>query len=183
MTDAELAGFREYLSLLARLQVRGPLHARLDVSGVVQQTLLEAHQAADQLEGRAAEEKAAWLRRALANNLADALRHARAGKRDFGRECSIEQQLDESSCRVDAWLAAEQSSPSQQAVRHEDTLRLAQALEQLPDNQRLAVELKHLRGMTLVRTAEEMGLTTPAVIGLLHRGVRKLREIMKESES
>ena len=49
----ELGRFRDYLCLLARMQVQRPLHDRLDVSGVVQQTLLEAHLAWQQLEAHA----------------------------------------------------------------------------------------------------------------------------------
>lgn len=57
--EQELSRLREYLCLLARLQVRQPIQAKLDVSGVVQQTLLEAHQAWSQFEGRAEAEKIA----------------------------------------------------------------------------------------------------------------------------
>lgn len=177
--EQELSRLREYLSLLARLQVRPIIQAKLDVSGVVQQTLLEAHQAWSQLEGRVEAEKVAWLRRALANNLADALRKLRTAKRDMGREKSLDQALEQSSGRVADWLKAEQSSPSEQAMHHEQSLQLAECLSKLPENQRRAIELKHLNGLSLIETAQQLECSTAAVVGLLHRGVQRLRELMQ----
>ena len=74
MNETLLHRFREYLTFLARLQTAGRSNAKLDVSGIVQQTLLEAHQAIAQLEALSEERQTAWLRQALANNLADELR-------------------------------------------------------------------------------------------------------------
>src|SRR5262249_60717710 len=125
-----------YLRLVARLQVPQRLRGKLDASDLVQQSLLEAHRARAHLEGHSPAEQAAFLRRILANNLTDAIRKFTGAGRDVARERSFEADLAQSSARFEAWLAADQSSPSHRAVREEELLRLAQAIEQLPRDQR-----------------------------------------------
>jgi RNA polymerase sigma-70 factor (ECF subfamily) len=79
-------------------------------------------------------------------------------------------------------LAGPLSSPSQQAARNEDLLRLADAVAQLPEAQREAVVLHHLQGCSLTETARRLGRTDAAVAGLLHRGLKRLRELMTPGE-
>ena len=109
---APLERFRSYLLLLARLHLRRHAPARLDASDVVQQTLLEAHRDADQFRGAGDAERAAWLRRALARNLADADKALHRQRRDVARERSLEAALADSSAQLGGWLAADQSSPA-----------------------------------------------------------------------
>jgi RNA polymerase sigma-70 factor (ECF subfamily) len=175
-----LERFREYLSLLARLQLDPRLKGKVDLSGVVQQTLLEAHQAWDQLQRMSAAQQAAWLRKALAHNLTDEVRKLHTGARDVGRERSLEAALEESSSRLEGWLAAEASSPDERAERNEQLLRLAGALAQLPEDQRLAVEMHHLKGLALGDVAERLGRTKGAVGKLLYRGLDKLHALLAE---
>jgi RNA polymerase sigma-70 factor (ECF subfamily) len=181
--DADARGlaleqFRDYLHLLGRLRLNGVPDSRVDLSGVVQQTLLEAHQAGDRFPAGADPGQAAWLRTAFAHNLADALRRAGAAARDPARERSLEELFEESSARATAWLAADQSSPSQRADRAEQLIRLAGALARLPDDQRLAVELHHLQGWPVAEVAARMDRTRESVAGLLFRGLRRLRELL-----
>ena len=173
-----LERYRSYLMLLVRLQLQPPLRGKVDLSGIVQQTLWEAVQVLERDGERGLEEPTALLRRLLANNLADEFRRQHARKRDAGREQSLEAALQQSSVRLEGMLAAPHSSPSHRAERNEELLRLAQVLEQLPDPQRVAVELHYLRGWTLAAIAEQMGRTKPAVAGLLQRGLNALRERM-----
>jgi RNA polymerase sigma-70 factor (ECF subfamily) len=176
-TPDDLERYRAYLGLLARLEVSPPLRDKVDLSGVVQQTLLEAHQGltADPQRARTDGEAAAWLRSILSHNLADALRKLGARKRDVRRERSLDAALDQSASRLERWLAVEQSSPSQRAVRQEELLRMAESLAELPEAQRRAIELHHLQGMALAEIAAELGTTKAAVAGLLHRGLKTLR--------
>jgi len=174
--------FRKYLRVLAHVHLDARLRGKLDPSDVVQQTFLRACVGFDDLRGREPGVVAAWLRKILARTLADAVRDLERAKRDIGRERSIEQAVDESASGLEAWLAADQSSPSEQADRNEQLLRLADALCGLPDDTRAAVILKHCRGWTLAEIAEQLGRTPAAVASLLHRGLKQLREILHEGE-
>ena len=103
------------------------------------------------------------------------LRKLTARKRDVRREWSLEQALDQSASRLEHWLAAQQSSPSQHAIRQEELLRMAETLAMLPEGQRRAIELHHLQGWPLAEIAAELETTKAAVAGLLHRGLKNLR--------
>ena len=170
-----LEKFRDYLRLLARVQLDPRLRGKLDPSDVVQQTLLEAYQKREQFRGATEAEWLAWLRTALAHNLADALRAFGQAKRDVARERALADAADESSRRLAAWLAAEQSSPSQRAQRHEQAVHLAIALAALPEAHREALELHYCEDRSLAEIAQRLRRTPAAVAGLLKRGLKQLR--------
>jgi RNA polymerase sigma-70 factor, ECF subfamily len=173
-----LESFRNYLLLLARVQLDGRLRGRLDPDDLVQQTLTRALEKRDRFRGSDDAQRAAWLRTLLNHTLIDAARKlARAGRIARPLEAAIEQ----SSARLEAFVAADQTSPSGQVERQERLLRLADALAALPDAQRQAVELKHLQGLALVEVARRLGRSVSAVAGLLQRGLRALREDLGET--
>lgn len=174
--------FRSYLRLLARMQLDQGLRSKLDPSDIVQQTLLQAHRAMGDYRGQSDAEMAAWLRQILARNLSHAVRDFGRDKRNVNRERSMHAAVDASSARLEAWLAAEQSSPSQQAQHNEQVLQLCNALEQIPESQREAVQLHYWQGCTLAEIAERLDRTPAAAAGLLKRGMRKLRELMQEGD-
>jgi len=144
---------------------------------LVQETLLKAHGALakGEFRGQTAAAFEAWLRSILANTLRDALRKLRL---PVEQECSLEQDLEKSSLRLAGLLAADTTSPSQKVVKREDLLRLAGALARLPDDQRQAVELKHLRNWSVHDISAHLGKSEEAVGGLLYRGLKKLRELL-----
>jgi len=152
--------FREYLRLLARLQLSPHLSAKIDLSGVVQETLLEAYKAGENFPREPARQ-AAWLRRAL-------------------EEHSLEQALEASSARIERYLAEQQPTPDRDLAGREQLSRLAEALLMLPEDQRVAVELHHLQGQTLVSVGNRLGRSREAVAGLVFRGLKKLRAILGE---
>jgi RNA polymerase sigma-70 factor (ECF subfamily) len=172
--------YRDYLRVLARLQLDARLQAKLDPSDLVQQTLLKAHEKRDQFRGGTEGELAAWLRQVLADQMAKAVRRYAAGVRDVALEQSLGDALSDSAARLEAWLADPATTPGSGASRNEAVLRLSAALAQLPEEQRRAVELKHLKGLPAAEVAEQMGKSPRAVAGLLLRGLRRLRQLLGE---
>lgn len=177
-----LERFRSYLQFLARIQLDPRVRSKVDDSDLVQQTLLAAHRAIGEFRGTTSEEKAAWLRQILARNMAHAVRDLHRDKRDIDRERSLEALLEQSSVRLEGWLAAEQSSPSQQAERNERMLRVANAIEALPEAQREAIALHYWHGWSPSEIAAHLDRTPAAVAGLLHRGLTTLREVLVDAE-
>ena len=173
-----LERFRAYLRLLARMQLGPRLQGKLDPSDLVQQTLLKAHAKRDQFRGKTDAELAAWLRAILANQIADALR--RFGRQGGTRERSLEEALEQSSARLDAWLAAERSSPSQRFVRQEQLIEMAEWIARLPEDQRTALELRHLQGLSVPAAARQMGKSPAAVASLLYLAMKSLRQMRDE---
>ena len=99
----------------------------------------------------------------------------------MAREQALDALAAQSSARVQAWLAAEGSSPSAGLRRQEEAARLAAALGELPPAQREAVVLRHLHGWSLHDIARHVGRSRAAVAGLLHRGLQQVRsELQRE---
>jgi RNA polymerase sigma-70 factor (ECF subfamily) len=178
----QLERYRDYLLLLARLELGSRPKAKQDASDLVQVTFLKAHQQRSRFRGRSEGEVAAWLRRILAGALADAFRHEHRAKRNVANERSLEAALAQSSARLQACLAGNSLSPSQKAVRNEHLLHMVSALAQLPDAQREAVMLHYLQGLPLSEVAERTGKSPAAVAGLLQRGLKSLRKLMPDTE-
>jgi RNA polymerase sigma-70 factor (ECF subfamily) len=177
-----LERFRTYLELLARLHLDPRLKGKADASDLVQETFLQAHERWNQFRSRSEAELSAWLRQILARNLAHAVRDFGRAKRDVARERSLEKSLDDSSSRLQAWLAADQSSPSQKAAGNEQLLRLADALSALPETQREAVVLHYWQDWPVAQIGAYLGRTPAAVGGLLKRGLHQLRQRLTEKD-
>lgn len=179
-TGQALERFRSYLHLLARAQLDRRLQGKLDASDIVQQTLLKAHASLDQFRGHGQAELAGWLRQILVRTFADLVRDYNRARRDVALERSLEAAVEQSSARLEAWLTADQPSPSEQAMHNEQLLRLADALASLPERQRQALVLKHCEGWSLAAIAEHLGRSPAAVASLLRRGLKQLRGQLHE---
>jgi RNA polymerase sigma-70 factor (ECF subfamily) len=172
--------YRRYLRLLARLQIDRWLQGKVDASDLVQETFLEAHRDFGQFRGTTEGELVGWLRQILAANLADlARRYQGSRRRDVRLERELAVELERSSQALDRGLAAKQSSPSEGAARREQAVLLADALEQLPEDYREVLVLRHLEGLRFAEVARRMDRTQDSVKNLWTRALDQLRRAVE----
>ncbi len=172
-----LDSYRNLLFLLAQSQLVPALRRKIDPDDLVQEVLTRAVENLAELREQADPLKVkSWLLAIFSNILKDHLKHYTADKRDLYREQSIAASLEQSSLGIDAFLAADKTSPSMAAARNEDIDRLANSLRQLPEEMREVVILKHINGQSIKDIAQTTGRTTASVAGLLRRGLALLRQ-------
>ncbi len=175
--------YRNYLRLLARLEIGRRLQGKLDASDLVQETFLEAHRNFARFEGTSEPQFVCWLRRILAAKVANLLRHYLGTQgRDVRLEQELAGELDNSSRMLGEKLAASLSSPSQQAVRREQTVLLANALARLPEDYREVIVLRHLEEQSFPEIARKMGRSLDSVQKLWLRGLARLRRVFGEEK-
>ncbi len=183
--DPETAGrllepYRRYLTLLARVQIVRQLQGKADPSDIVQETFLDAHRGLAAFRGGTEAELLAWLRKILAARMADLVRRYLGTRgRDVGLERAIGEGFDQSTAMLDGGLISPVSSPSHRASRHEEAVRLADALAELPADYREAIVLRNLEGLPFADVAARMGKTVNSVEKLWLRGLAQLRKLLE----
>jgi RNA polymerase sigma-70 factor (ECF subfamily) len=177
-----IENFRSFLTRTAQRQLAAKGHWPLEVSDIVQSSLLEAFRQQSGFQGRSESELAGWLKSVLKHNIADAIRGTRRAKRDVRRQRSLDVLRGQFGGGCEFCPERMSVGPGQQLEREEaiDTLRAAVA--DLPTDQCRAVTLHHLDGLSLREVARLMDKSEPAVAGLLFRGLRQLRKTL-QSES
>ena len=169
--------YRPFLRLAVGDRVPKLVQKRMDASDVVQQTLVDAVRGLPEFRGQTEPEFTAWMMRLLERNLLMSVRNHTLGKRDVRLE---QNWTDDSGSAVLRWrsLADEGSSPLSSVFRGEAALHLAGALQKLPPDQRIAVELRYIEQRSLQAIAEEMERTVGSVAGLIRRGVEALEALL-----
>jgi RNA polymerase sigma-70 factor (ECF subfamily) len=179
----DLNRYRPLLFLHVRQLQLGRLYrARFDSSDVVQEALLRA---VEGLSGRRAEDEpgvVAWLQKVTGNVIIDMIRRQGADKRDPRRERAIGEAAGDADTPLAAYLTAVQPGPSTLAARGEELLRLAAAVERLPDAERDAVIAHFILELPLTEVAERLGRTERAAAGVVFRGKKRLRELLAGAE-
>ena len=155
-------------------RIGGRLHVRADTEDVLQTTLMLALEDLRGFEWRGEEALVAWLATVAERQVLTEARRQRAGKRDVGRDQSLE---------AAEGLAAERTTPTEAAVRGELGEGLRAALEALPEAERRVVELHSYRGMGFDEVARTLDLPSRmAASRLFEKALRRLGEVLDPRE-
>lgn len=171
---------RNYVSLLARVQVESWLQAKVDASDLVQQTLLEAYRGLSNFRGESEGEWLSWLKQILTHNATDFVRQYKGtAKRQVQREVPIDVPGAGSSFfRRDPSDPGD--SPSQLVMQHENAIELADAVSRLSEDHQEVILLRNVQRLSFSEVSERMSRSRPAVQMLWMRALRALKTRLQD---
>lgn len=174
---------RPWLQLIAGRELPEALRGRVDTSDVVQQTLIKAWQGESQFQGTTHEQRLAWLRMIVKNTIRDQHRKILGTqRRGHGREQNATDLLGSDAPGLARHAIANTHTASGSLIAAEDSLALAAALEQLPDDQRHVIERRHLDGRSYADIAAELNKTEAAARMLWVRALRRLQTLHRPNQ-
>ena len=177
---------RVSLKKLIQLRLDRKIARRVDASDVVQDVLMEAN---TRLQDYLTDPKMPfhlWLRQLAQDRMIDVYRrHRGAQRRSLDREQSIAapQFSDQSGFDLMGQLADHELTPAAASIRKELEARFVLALDQLEDEDREIVLMRHFEQLGNSEVADALGLSAAAA-GMRHlRALRKLRAILGDRPS
>lgn len=172
---------RNYLGIVARVQVESWLRVKVDASDLVQQTMLDAYRGFGEFRGNSEGEWLAWLKQILNHNATDFVRRYRGTeKRQQRREVPLNAPAKNLSEGFTREPSAAGESPSELVMQREREIQLADCIAKLsPDHQEVII-LRSLQRLPFDEVAQRMDRTRPAVQMLWARAVSKLKEAYGE---
>jgi RNA polymerase sigma-70 factor (ECF subfamily) len=177
---------RTALRKLVQLRLDRKIARRVDASDVVQDVLLEANERLKEYLADPRMPFHLWLRHLAKDRMIDMYRrHRGAQRRSLDRERSLAapQFGDQSSFDLASQLQASELTPAAASIRHELEQRFLTALDELDDDDRDIVLMRHFEHLSNSEAAEALGLSAAAA-GMRHlRALRKLRTVLGERPS
>lgn len=171
--ESLLVEMTSYLLSVAEDRVPHDLKVKCAASDVVQESLWEAARVLPQFDGRDVHDLKRWLRRILLNNVRDAARRYRMTDR---RKLAQEKHL--SSIGPDK-LCSTTPSPSACAIRREETIRLIEALETLPEDYRQVIVLRNFELLAFAEIGPRMQRSADAARFLWARAIESVRKKLR----
>jgi RNA polymerase sigma-70 factor, ECF subfamily len=175
---------RDALRRLVQMRLDPKIQRRVDVSDVVQDALLDANRRLDDYLQNPAMPFHLWLRSIARDRIIDShRRHRVSGKRSVDREqrLAIPHGDDRSTMDLAAQILDRERTPAAEATMRELARRFEAALEELEDNDREVVIMRHFEQLSNQEVAHALGLSQPAASMRYLRALRRLRELLGES--
>lgn len=169
---------RDALRRMVDLRMDPALARRVDASDIVQDVMVEANRRLEDYLQNPAMPFHLWLRHMARDRIIDAhRRHRVAARRSLDRERPLVtgNASDQSSLQLIAQLQDRELTPAAAATMHELERRFQEALDQLDDQDREVVLMRHFEQLSNSEVAQALGLSEPAAGMRYLRAMRRLR--------
>jgi len=172
---------REAVRRMVQMRMDRAVSRRVDASDIVQDVLLEASQRLTDYIRSPSMPFHLWLRQLAKDRIIDMHRRHRMAKR---RSVDREQNMSgfaadvQSAADLTALLRDAELTPAATALRKEMEERFVLALDQLDENDREIVIMRHFEHLGNSEVAEALGLSAPAAGMRYLRAIRRLRELL-----
>ena len=152
----------------------------LSADDILQQTYISAFRDIGQFESRSDGSFFAWLRTIADHRTQDAIKSLKRVKRGGDRVQVRGVSAGESRSVSDLvnLLSAGSHTPSRSVAGHEAVRAVQNAICDLPEDYRLAVQLRLLDGKSLEEVASAMDRTPRSVQGLVDRAKKRMRDAL-----
>ncbi len=149
----------------------GYLHNQQDSEDLAQEVFIEVYRSIGNFRGDS--RLSTWLYRIATTKAMDMLKSRKRQKRGaFFKSSSLDD--------VNIQRHVERETPEDVMMQKERLAVLSEALDQLPDKQRIAYTMSQYDGMSSKEIAEVMELKANAVDALLFRGRNSLRKLLTD---
>ena len=179
--DKLLGEFREPLRKVIGLRLDPAVARRVDASDIVQDVLVEANQRLVEYLKKPDMPFHLWLRHLAQDRIIDThRRHRLAQRRIVDREQAIARPAwtDESSVSLVAQLIDTERTPTSEAIQAELQRRLNTAIDQLSDDDREIILMRHHEALSNQEVAHALQLTEAAASMRYLRALRRLRTVL-----
>lgn len=176
---------RDALKRLVHFRLDRKIASRVDASDVVQDVLLEANRRLKEYVADPSMPFHLWVRQLAKDRMIDLHRRHHAQKRSVDKEQPLQGQRfgDRSSLDLAAQLSDQELTPAAATIRKELEERFLEALDQLDENEREIVVMRHVEHLGNGEVAEALGLS-PAAAGMRYlRAIRRLKAILTDPPS
>ena len=179
--DKLLGEIRDPLRKVIGLRLDPAVARRVDASDIVQDVLIEANQRLTEYLKKPDMPFHLWLRHLAQDRIIDThRRHRLAQRRSVDREQPIARPAwaDESSVSLVAQLIDTERTPTSEAIRVELQRRLTTAIDQLSDDDREIILMRHHEALSNQEVAHALQLTEAAASMRYLRALRRLRTVL-----
>ena len=179
--DKLLSEFRGPLRRIIDLRLDPAIARRVDASDIVQDVLLEANQRLVEYLKKPDMPFHLWLRHLAQDRIIDTYRrHRVAQRRSVDREQPIARPAwaDESSVSLVAQLIDSERTPTSEAIQQELLRKLTASIEQLSEDDRDVVLMRHHEGLSNQDVAKALDLTEAAASMRYLRALRRLKDVL-----